>query len=274
MTVVARYWQADSNFLDTKSRQKKFQMIAPRKLNNAPIKEAVIDFRTTLKEEIDVEKFDAAYDAISEQYPKKEILLRGKFGVQFEEKKAVSTTVDSNQTGYRYTSADGKYVVQFRIDGFTLSRMEPYTVWGDLRSEAARLWEIYNSVANVATVTRVATRYINVMRVPMDDLKEFGDYLVCPPEVPETLPQSVSSFLTRIVLREPTSGAQCILTQALEGPDLENRLVPIVLDIDVFIEGQFLVTEGQYWQELDHLRNFKNKVFFESITENAETLFQ
>lgn len=249
-------------------------MITPRKLKSAPIKEAVIDFRTTLKEEIDIEKFGAAYAVISEQYPKKETLLRGKFGFQFEEKKPVSTTVDSNQVGYRYTSADGKYVVQFRIDGFTLSRMEPYTVWEDLRSEATKLWEIYNSVANVGIITRVATRYINVMRVPMDDLKEFGDYLVCPPEVPEALPQDVSSFLTRIVLREPTGGAQCILTQALEAPDHENRLVPIVLDIDVFVERQFPVTEGHYWQTLDHLRHFKNKVFFESITEKAEALFQ
>jgi uncharacterized protein (TIGR04255 family) len=108
----------------------------------------------------------------------------------------------------------------------------------------------------------------------MDDLKDFGDYLVCPPEVPEALPQGVSSFLTRIVFHEPNSGAQCILTQALEGPDMENRLVPIVLDIDVFIQHQFLISEGQYWQELDKLRHFKNRVFFESITEKAESLFQ
>ena len=123
--------------------------------------------------------------------------------------------------------------------------MEPYTVWEDLRSEAARLWEIYNKVANVSTVTRVAARYINLMRVPMDDLKEFGDYLVCPPEVPEALPQGVSSFLTRIVFSEPTSGAQCILTQALEGPDVDNRMVPIVLDIDVvYYSAPISVNEG------------------------------
>lgn len=249
-------------------------MIAPRKLKNAPIKEAVIAFDVTLKEEVDVEKLNAEYAAFSEQYPKKEALLRVRSGFRIEEQMAVQTPLDSNQTGYKYTSADGKYIAQFRLDGFTLSRMEPYTVWEDLRSEAARLWEIYNKVANVSTVTRVAARYINLMRVPMDDLKEFGDYLVCPPEVPEALPQGVSSFLTRIVFSEPTSGAQCILTQALEGPDVDNRMVPIVLDIDVFIQHQFPVNEGQYWQELDKLRDFKNKVFFQSITKKAESLFQ
>lgn len=249
-------------------------MIAARKLKNAPIKEAVLDFRTVLREEIDVEKLNVVHAAISKQYPKKETLLRGKFGFEFKEEKPISTTLDSNTIGYRYTSGDGKYIVQFKIDGFTLSRLEPYTVWEELKNEAAKLWEIYSSTVKVDMVTRVALRYINVLRVPMDDLKEFGDYLVCPPEVPETLPQGVSSFLTRIVFHEPTIGAQCILTQALEGQDTENRLIPIVLDIDVFAEGQFPINEGQYWQELDKLRHFKNKVFFESITEKAESLFR
>lgn len=249
-------------------------MIAPRKLKNAPIREAVIDFRIVLKEEIDVEKFDAAYATISGQYPRKETLVRGKFGFEFKEEKAVSSTIDSNTIGYRYTSGDGKYVVQFRMDGFTLSRLEPYTAWEDLKSEATKLWKIYSSAVKIDMIKRIATRYINVMRVPLDDLKEFGDYLVSPPEVPKALPQGVSSFLTRIVFHEPEGGMQCILTQALEGPDMEHGVVPIVLDIDVFVEGQFSIDADMYWQELDKLRDFKNKVFFECITDKAEALFQ
>jgi len=247
-------------------------MIAPRKLKNAPIKEAVIDFRVALKEEIEIEKLDSEYSSISNEYPKKETLLQGKFGLPFGESEPVSKIV--NPIGYRYTSGDGKYVAQFTVGGFTLSRMEPYTVWEDVRNEAAKLWEIYHRVANVETITRMATRYINVMRIPMDTLKEFGEYLTCPPEVPKVLPQGVSSFLSRIVFHDPDIGAQCILTQALEAADFENRLIPIILDIDVFIERPFPIINGHYWQEIDKLRHFKNRVFFESITDKAEGLFQ
>ena len=247
-------------------------MIAPRKLKDAPIKEAMIDFRVVLKEEIETERLDSAYSSISNEYPKKETLLHGKFGLQFGEGEPVSKSV--NPIGYRYTSGDGKYVAQFKVNGFTLSRMEPYTAWEDARNEAAKLWEIYHRVANVETITRVATRYINVIRIPMDALKEFGEYLTCPPKVPKALPQGVSSFLSRIVFHDPDIGAQCILTQALEAADFENRLIPIILDIDVFIERPFPVTGGRYWQEIDNLRDFKNRVFFESITSKAEGLFQ
>jgi uncharacterized protein (TIGR04255 family) len=247
-------------------------MIALRELKNAPIKEAVIDFRVVLKEEIETEKLDSEYSLISNEYQKKETLLHGKFGLPFGESEPVSKTV--NPIGYRYTSGDGKYVAQFRTDGFTLSRMEPYTVWNDVRSEAAKLWEIYCRVANVDTITRVATRYINVIRVPMDAIKDFGEYLVCPPELPKTLPQGISSFLSRIVFRDPDIEAQCILTQALEAADFENRLIPIILDIDAFIERPFPVAGDHYWQEIDKLRHFKNRVFRESITDKAEGLFQ
>ena len=122
-----------------------------------------------------------------------------------------------NPIGYRYTSGDGKYIAQFKVDGFTLSRMEPYTVWEDVRSEAAKLWEIYHRVANVETITRLATRYTNVIRVPMDAPKEFGEYLTCPPEVPKDLPQAVSSFLSRIVFHDPDIRSAMYLNPSTRG---------------------------------------------------------
>src|SRR3990172_9112129 len=82
-------------------------MIAPRKLKNAPIKEAVIDFRVALKEEIEIEKLDSEYSSISNEYPKKETLLQGKLGLPFGESEPVSKIV--NPIGYRYTSSDGKH---------------------------------------------------------------------------------------------------------------------------------------------------------------------
>jgi uncharacterized protein (TIGR04255 family) len=62
------------------------------------------------------------------------------------------------------------------------------------------------------------------------------------------------------------------LTQALEG--VHNGYAPIVLDIDVFMARQFDAHEEEFWRCLDQLRDFKNTVFFESITEKAMELFQ
>ena len=41
--------------------------------------------------------------------------------------------------GYVFTSADGKQVVQYRLDGFTFSRLRPYTRWEEVFAEAQKV---------------------------------------------------------------------------------------------------------------------------------------
>src|SRR3989337_3834665 len=101
--------------------------------------------------------------------------------------------------------------------------------------------------------------------LPMGDLK---DYLVSPPDVPERLPQGISSYLMRMVLHDPDSGAQAVVTQAMEA--LPSNKIPIILDIDVFAERQITPpAQGDLWRELEKLRVLKNRIFFESITERT-----
>jgi uncharacterized protein (TIGR04255 family) len=45
------------------------------------------------------------------------------------------------------------------------------------------------------------------------------------------------------------------------------------LDIDVFKQRD-VIGEEDAWQTLEALRDFKNKIFFESITEKAKELFK
>ncbi len=143
-----------------------------------------------------------------------------------------------------------------------------------MKEEAVRLWEIYAASVSPDPITRVATRYINVLQLPLN--VELKEYLTAPPTIPEGLNQELSSFLTRVEIRDPTTGSRGILTQALEG--VHGNHAPIVLDIDVFIARQFepqeQEQEQEFWRSLDKLRDFKSTVFFESITEKTTELFQ
>jgi uncharacterized protein (TIGR04255 family) len=108
------------------------------------------------------------------------------------------------------------------------------------------------------------------LKLPLNT--ELKEYLTAPPTIPEGLNQELSSFLTRVEIRDPTIAAHGILTQALEG--VHENYAPIVLDIDVFIARQFEPQDQEFWNSLDQLRDFKNTVFFESITEKTTELFQ
>ena len=102
-------------------------------------------------------------------------------------------------------------------------------------------------------------------------IKNFGDYLTAPPTVPDKLPQGVSSFLTRIVIQEPDIKADAIITQSLE--QIITDKAPIMLDIDVFKYNPNGIDEKDAWEILEKLRNFKNKIFFESITKKFKETF-
>ncbi len=224
-------------------------------LKNAPITEALIDIRARIKEDFDVNRFLSLYDAIIGQYPEKK--TRHKWEAQFEFKKGDAPISSGKET----------------VDGFTFNRLKPYDKWETFRDEALRLWQLYRELVS-PDIVRVALRYINKFDIPLfpHHMGDFNEYLTAAPIVPEGLPQGVSSFLTRVVINDPETEAAAIITQAFE-QIIDPKFLPIIFDIDVFKQKE-VISEEEAWQTLEKLRHFKNKIFFESITEKAKELFQ
>jgi uncharacterized protein (TIGR04255 family) len=239
-------------------------------LRNAPITEALIDIRVKLPPQSDVKKIDSMHDLIKNQYPKKQEQRMSEIKVELKPGEETAKQL-TKINGFRFLSSDEKQIVQARMDGFTFNKLFPYTKWEDLRNEARRLWLIYREIACPDLVTRVALRYINNLKIPMP-IKDFDEYLVSPPGVPEELPQGVSSFLSRVVIHEPSVEANAIITQALES--VVGEVVPIILDIDVFKLRPEGIEEDGIWSTLENLRIFKNRIFFASITKKLKEMLQ
>lgn len=240
-------------------------------LSKAPIVEAVFDIRIKIPEDLKVEQLEPLYDIISGQYPNKETHRKGEFKLELKPGSQSFSTAETIN-GYVFTSSDKKQIVQTRMDGFTFSRLQPYETWESFKTEARNLWGTYKKKITSPEIIRIALRYINKFEVPFP-VQDFGDYLVAPPTVPNSLPQGVSSFLTRIVIDDPKIGASAIITQVLD--QVTNpKFLPIILDIDVFIQKSKGFGEKEMWEAFEKLRDFKNKIFFESITEKAKELFE
>lgn len=243
----------------------------PKHLPNAPIREALVDLQVSLPPEATLTLLDTCHSSLSKKYPIKKPIKIGTFGVNWEENQPPKTSVEHSLLGYRYETEDHSRVLQIRTNGFTFSRIENYTTWEDMIEEARATWQVYAKAASPQSISRVATRYINVMRLPLP-IEDFGDYLTAPPRVPRELPQEISSFLSRIVLPNTSIEAVGIVTQALER--IESEVAPIVLDIDTFVAKQFDTDGEDFWNCLELLREFKNRIFFGSITEKAGGLFE
>ena len=238
-----------------------------RHLSKAPIREALIDLRIAPQQPTK-DVFENSCINLEANYPIRKPLHSGE--LKFHPTGELPPSQTHRPSGYRLESEDKKNVAQFRVDGFTFSRLEPYQSWESLRDEAMRLWDVYRKCSAPKIVSRVALRYINVLRIPIPI--DLGDYLTAAPEVPKELPQFVEQFITRVVFRKSTLDARCILTQALEGVD--NKHAAIVVDADVIHEGVYPPGSEQLWDRLEQLREFKNLVFFSSITERTVELLK
>ena len=245
-------------------------MARQRHLDNAPIVEAIIDLRVKNPSSFGVTDFLSLKDDLKKEYPIVEDRRLVEVGGKIEGKQIEQTIIDKGITGYFFKTSDSKNVAQFRIDGFTFSRLSPYSEWETVLSEAKRLWGLYSIKCLPELITRIAVRYINRLDLPLP-IEDFADYLTAPPRVPDSLPQGVSQFLTRVVIHDADMTANII--QTMQSSTKADH-IGVILDIDVFNLKETGFEESSIWPEFEKLRDLKNRIFFESITEKTVRLYE
>ncbi len=239
---------------------------------NAPITEALIDIRTQLPETVSLTSLEKLHSAIQEEYPQKRIRVRWEGSVELKGEGEPIKTARREVDGYLFTSPDGRRVVQFRVDGFTFSRLRPYSRWDEIYGEAKRLWDIYRTGTKPVLVQRIATRYINSIEIPSKNF-DYDDYFTAAPKIPPGLPQVLNHFFTRLVIPFLDQEATAIVIQTpSDKPDPMNSTV--ILDTDVFAEVSLASDDAKIDEILARLRKVKNEIFFSSITERTKELFR
>jgi len=248
-------------------------MPTPRHLKNAPITEAILDFRVKARSDLRPVDFTAVKDRLSNRLPKVEEMRGLKTIIQVEKGQGQPPVVqDVGPQGYWFKSQDEKVIAQFRIDGFTLNRLRPYTSWEDIFPQAMELWRFYLEVAKPLAVIRLAVRYINHVPLPLGAGK-FENYLRAAPVIPSELPQYVNSFLTRVTIHNPEVGVSAHVTQALQ-PISDAHGLTVILDIDAYKEADWLPRDPAIEDTFIQLRRFKNLIFFNSLTDQTLGQFE
>jgi uncharacterized protein (TIGR04255 family) len=249
-------------------------MAGQRHLPHAPITEALIDIQVVPRDGLTFEGLQESISAPEFGYYVKSPISEGTFGFLLtSDGKEPQTAAASAQIGLRLHSQDEKYVVQCRLSGFTLSRLPPYEEWPNLVAEARRVWAVYAERLVPKRVTRVATRFINNLQLPMGLGGSYQEYLHKFVDVPDEAPQAVASFFQRLELFDVKSDARVILTLALDGIPPGGR-VPVILDVDAFRVTDLDPQNPDLWGTLEKLRELKNRCFFGTITEAAARLYE
>jgi uncharacterized protein (TIGR04255 family) len=247
-------------------------MTQTKHYSKAPITEALIDLRVVPLEENSLKVIQGLQQRLSEDYPECEdmIFAQGQFQ---QIGSNVTATASQSPLGYRFISSDRKKVFQARLDGFTLSQLEPYENWEILRNEAKRLWELYIEVSQPKSVERVAVRYINRLDLPLEPSHslDFKDYLRTVPEISEGIAQGLSGYFMQLQIPQSDLDAMLLLNEAII-PSSKDGVVSVLLDIDLSQLASFPIDNDNYWKILDEFRFRKNEIFEACITDKLREL--
>lgn len=244
-----------------------------RHLSKAPITEAVIDFQVKPRDDVGFVDVEKAFGKPDFGYYVKNPISEGTFAFSIAaDGLTLPGSTASSVVGLRLHSEDEKYVLQVRSGGFTLSRLAPYENWEALIQETRRLWALYVAKLAPVMITRIATRYINNLRLPLHPGESFQLYINKLVDVPHGAPQSVDAFLQQFQLSDPSTGARVILTLSLNGLEPDGR-VPAILDIDAYKLTTSNLDDKAIWEDLTSLRKLKNDCFFGTLTDKAKELY-
>lgn len=242
-------------------------------LNNAPITEAVIDFRAKLAPTFDLNNFKQLADQIGYDTPKPITLFE--FGVHAHPDKTPETRqVDHGLVGWRFSSPDNLHVAQFKKDGLTFSRLAPYKNWDHFFAEATRLLILFIEIAAPQEISRLAVRFINRLPLPLSEVGDFSDFLTAPPPFPGECGVYLTNFLTHIQVQEPDSLISANVIQTIRNSEKEPDKVGVVLDIEVYETGNFRATANEVLPRFAALRDIKNRYFFASVTDKTLKIFE
>jgi uncharacterized protein (TIGR04255 family) len=246
----------------------------PLRLSKPPIIEAVIEIRCDMGPTFDLATFEgAARDVFRDQYPKLQQQFVEAHRLEREGDEPPRISAPRGLQALQFLHADGKQLVQIRMQGFTFNRLAPYSSLDDYLPEIERTWRLFVQLATPVQIQQVRMRYINRILLPLTNrLVELTDFLEVGPRLPDEDRLHFTGFLNQHAAVEVDTGNLVNIISTLQ--PLEKDLVPLILDIEVIHVG---AADPGDWisvrSNIDSLRSLKNHVFKNTLTQKCLNLF-
>ena len=239
-----------------------------KRYSRAPITQALVDIQVKGGHLIDLASLASLDPELKADYPGILPVFIGNTTISM----ALGDTprFEAKQIGYSMTgAADHKYILQARLDGLTVSRVEPYETWEHLRDEFMRIWRWYEAIVRPSSILRLAVRYSNRLDLPLP-FGDFKEYLRTTPEIGGGLPSSLSGFIMQLQIPMPDLPGMIVFNEAMVPPAKQN-IVSVVLDIDVFQVNNINI---DFRDQLEVLHEKENDFFEGCITDKTRELIQ
>lgn len=233
-----------SDFFSTREKRLEQQhvnylkgMSARREYRNAPVEEAIVEFRLAPGSEWDptvpgkLHEHPDIKDAYSGRPRTQRVvqtLLQATAGQPAE------LSFEEGIGGVQLVDEDAKHLISVSPNLLSVHVLRPYEGWEHFRQRAKSVIAAYRQIVGIHKVQRLGLRYVNRIVIPTAEV-DLDEYFHCGPRSLTGLPDQMASFLNRAEYLYG-NGQKLIMTFAtIQAPP---GMGAFLLDLDVFWEGE------------------------------------
>lgn len=267
---MAEVGQAGAGLLPWTAQWVSADLSGSHHYESAPIAEAIIEVRIEAAEPTSVavlQEFAATLP--SWQGAQIKPMMSGTIEIRDD-----GADASADVAGFQMLRADGARTLHLLPDRVAFGWNSNYADWESFTSEWWSVWRAFAELTKPTFVTRIATRFVNLIRVPKPQV-EISDYLRTTVNISPVLPQAVRSLFMQVDVPLVPSGEIGVnVTSALAAVDDPNTS-GLVLDLDTYDQRALIVDDDsdvELVERLQILRAAKNYVFEASITDATRSL--
>ncbi|MFQ6609152.1 MAG: TIGR04255 family protein [Fidelibacterota bacterium] len=241
-----------------------------KKYENAPIIEAVCEFRLTPETQWDLTIPGLFYEKVREEFAKKEdhpireVTFAGTSQGLQQKVQAIERV--------RFLTDDKKTFVQLGPRVLSINKLKPYASWEEFKPKIEKAFTALTSVVEINSIQRIGLRYINRIdisgqKVDMDEYFDFN------PHLGKNLPQDMLNFIVGCTFpfHEGQDSCKIQLTDAIPN---DSESVSFILDLDYFLAKAETVAKDTALEWVESAHDNLENVFEGCITGSLRKVFK
>lgn len=239
-----------------------------RTLNNPPVGMALAQIKLNTGDS-SVQKVDVVDKRIKEIFPIRKEGTQVNIGLGKSNLPLSVPKISTSIATYIYFSKEQKVKLEVSGDTITYVSEDQYTGWSDFKSKVLVFFEILERVFGQSEIQRTSIRFIN--RFSFNDFDNPQDYIkTFISSTAESQQYPLRQYGFRLLMDIPDSDTYAIVNHNVEHV-LEGKFL-YTFDIDVLNSQKLLYSLESIDNSLDDLRNIKNNIFFNTLTEKTLSL--
>jgi uncharacterized protein (TIGR04255 family) len=233
-----------------------------------PITEAVIELK--FNETLDTREMERVREKFKSTF------------VTVEERKDIEVSFDADKifhkatpAGFKMTARNAVDVVMINTTSLGTIRLAPYESWDDLIKAAIENFSQFTKVLGRKKIVRIGARFVNRFDIPnaMMQGQKINELLRLGISLSDEISEVIGPYSLVVNAADRRTGAKLLIQSAVTTPALIDH-TSITLDTDAYLDTDIPQRLDEMWERVAILRDAKNSVFENSITDKLRELFQ